>query len=49
MESLALIYSSASTAKVITKRTVINVLIGTTVLTRSGTVGNNRKSTNSRV
>jgi len=49
MASLALIHSSISTAKMTTKQTVTNVLIGTTVSTRSDIVGNNRNSTNGRV
>jgi len=47
--SLALIHSSVSTTKVTTKWTVTNILIGTTILTRSDMIGNNRNSTNGRV
>ena len=47
--SLALIHSRVSTAMMTTKQTVTNVLIGTTVSTRSGTVGNDRNSTDGRV
>jgi len=44
MVSLALIPSSMSTVKVITKWTATNVLIGETISTKSGMVENDRNS-----
>jgi len=44
MASLALILSSISTVKAITKQIATNVLIGVIISTKSGTVENNRNS-----